>query len=394
MIPALSAIMVVNVFGMVALAGIGTSMTGISRVAISYPIGALTDRFGRRVGLMAGISIGLIGAIGTGLASVWVSFPLFLLSMFVFGLGVSSTMQIRLAAADMYPPSRRAEGLGWVLSGSLVGAFGAPLMVSAAESLSVPLAIDAMSISWLLIPLTIVPAIVAIGLVRPDPKEIAANLDRYYPGQEPAPLVSTPQSDTFDLRAFLASPPNRVAVAATLATQGTMSMMMAMTGLVLAHQGHALHAISFSVAIHVVGMFGLSLPLGRLTDVVGRRAVMLVGLALGVGGSVLIPSSNEYWSVTAGIFLVGVGWSCVNVAATALLVDTTLPTERGRAIGTNDTIASASAIALPLMAGPMVDLFGLQVLGLMVFVISAVPIVLLIRLREPRPGHYPQAVAA
>ena len=41
--------------------------------------------------------------------------------MFVFGMGMNTAQQLRVAAADMYPPSRRAEGLGYVLTGSLVG---------------------------------------------------------------------------------------------------------------------------------------------------------------------------------------------------------------------------------------------------------------------------------
>src|SRR5262249_62202540 len=56
-----------------------------------------------------------------------------------------------------------------------------------------------------------------------------------------------------------------------------MSMIMAMTSLALTHAGHALPAISFAVAMHVIGMFGLSLPLGHLADRLGRRHVMLGG---------------------------------------------------------------------------------------------------------------------
>ena len=167
-----------------------------------------------------------------------------------------------------------------------------------------------------------------------------------------------------------------------------MNMMMAMTGLVLAHQGHALHAVSLSVGIHVIGVFGLSLPLGRLTDAFGRRAVMLVGLGLSVAGAFLVPSSPDYWVITAGIFLVGVGWSCVNVAATALLVDTTRPAERGRAIGTLDTISSVAGIALPLVGGALAELFGLQVLGVMALALMVAPFVMLVRLNESRPGQY------
>ena len=63
--------------------------------------------------------------------------------------------------------------------------------------------------------------------------------------------------------------PVRVALSTSFALQGTMAMVMAMTSLALAHHGYALPAVSLAVAIHVVGMYGLSLPLGYLTDRLG-----------------------------------------------------------------------------------------------------------------------------
>ena len=44
----------------------------------------------------------------------------------------------------------------------------------------------------------------------------------------------------------------------------------------------------------------------------------------------------DYAIITIGGLLVGVGWSCINVASTALLSDTTTAGERGRAVGTSD----------------------------------------------------------
>ncbi|MCL4369201.1 MAG: hypothetical protein M1337_08590, partial [Actinobacteria bacterium] len=41
---------------------------------------------------------------------------------------------------------------------------------------------------------------------------------------------------------------------------------------------------------------------------------------------------------------VGLGWSCINVASTAVIADTTQPHERGRAVGTIDVFASGAAI--------------------------------------------------
>jgi MFS family permease len=389
--PALGALMIVALTGSEAFAGLSTSIVGGSRFVIAYPIGQVTDRFGRKAGLWVGMTLSLIGAVIVGLSMVWTSFAVFLPGIIVFGLGVGATQQLRLAAADMYPPSRRAEGLGFVLTGSLVGALGAPFLVRLAQSLGPAYEVDPMAVAWFLVPVVILPSMLLVRLVRPDPKDIAANLEHYYPGYVPAaPLTGAAgiAAEGTGFRAFTAHFPKRVAFVTTFAVQGNMNMMMAMTALALHHHDHGITAISVSVAIHVIGMFGFSLPLGRLTDRIGRRNAMLAGVVVAFAGSALVPLSSAYALITAGTFLVGVGWSFVNVAASALISDTTTPLARGRAIGANDTFSGAAAIAMPLIAGPLVAGFGLSVLVLVSAALMAPALALLLRLREPRPGHY------
>ena len=142
-------------------------------------------------------------------------------------------------------------------------------------------------------------------------------------------------------------------------------------------------AISVAVTIHVIGMFGFSLPLGWLADRTGRRAVMLLGFLFLAGGAVLVPATSSYWIIATATFMVGVGWSAAAVAATAVIADTTNTFVRGRAIGSNDTASAAAAIALPLLAGPAVELFGLSALGILGVGLIVPPFVLLLtRLNE------------
>jgi MFS family permease len=176
MVPALGAIMVLRLLGSPALAGIATGILGGCRVLVAYPIGALTDRHGRRVGLVLGLVVSLVGALAIGWSMIDASFPVFLLGLVLFGLGVGAGQQLRLAAADMYPPSRRAAGVGYVLMGALVGALGGPLLITLAEALSPRLRLDPLALSWLLVPVVLLPSLGVVRLSRPDPKEIAANL--------------------------------------------------------------------------------------------------------------------------------------------------------------------------------------------------------------------------
>ncbi len=124
MVPTLSALMIEQLLRLGSFSGLGYRALGVSRFLVAYPIGRLSDRRGRRVGLLIGLALSFLGAIGLGISQALETFPLFCATLLLFRLGVGAAQQLRLAAADMFPPNRRAEGLGDVLTGLLVGAPG------------------------------------------------------------------------------------------------------------------------------------------------------------------------------------------------------------------------------------------------------------------------------
>ena len=101
------------------------------------------------------------------------------------------------------------------------------------------------------------------------------------------------------------------------------------------------------------------MPLGSLTDGSGRRAVMFPGGFVATVGALLVVFTTDYATITLGTFLVGLGWSAVNVATTVVIADRTRPTERGRAIGLNDTLSAIANTVIPLIVGPLVAAAGL-----------------------------------
>ncbi|MQG77047.1 MAG: MFS transporter [SAR202 cluster bacterium] len=387
MVPTLAPLLVTQMIGSAALAGIGTSITGLSRLIIAYPIGRLTDTYGRKSGVILGLLLVGLGASITGIAAMLEYFPVFLLGILVMGLGTGAVQQLRVAATDMFPPNRRAEGLGYVLTGSLVGAMIGPVLIRTAEAISDTVDIEPIALAWFFVPFAVVISLAMVMRVRPDPKEIAANLVDYYPDYTPPEIPQMPAGKVGILY-FLNHYPKLTAFVSMFCVQGNMNMMMTMTALALRRHDFSLSAISLSVAIHVMGMFGLSLPLGRLADRVGRRNVMLLGLVLASAGSWFVVATPSYTVITTGTFLVGLGWSCVNIAATALYADTTSPSERGRVIGANDTFTAAAAISMPLVGGVVVEYMGMSVLGIFGMALMVPALLFLLKLREPSPGVY------
>jgi fucose permease len=279
--------------------------------------------------------------------------------------------------------------VGILVTGSVLGTFGGAGLVSIANLLAERLRADPIAIAWLIAPAVFLPALLLVWRIQPDPREIASNLGRFYPGYTPAARAGTAGHGS--LRTYVRDFPKLTAFVATFFVQGNMSMMMALTALVLDHHGHGLPDISLAVAIHVVGMFGLAMPLGRLADRLGRRPVLLGGVLVGAVASLVTVASGSYWVIVLGIFLVGLGWSAVTVTATALLADTSPVSERGRVIGSNDTFSGLSSVLMPVLGGLAAEAFGLQAVGAAAFLLSVIPLVFLVLLQEPNPGRFPQS---
>ena len=381
----LSALMVTKIIGSIRLAGLGGTLLALTQVLVSYPIGKLNDTYGRKFGMIASAVLGLGGGLLLGVSLFADSFAIYIVGIVVLGVGMGAGRQIRVAAADMYPPARRGEGLGFVLTGTVAGAFIAPVVVSGGEWLSTNIDVDPIAVSWFILPISLVPALACFLLVRPDPKQIAMEISTYWPGHS---QEARPPGTSVGLLSFLAQRPKQVAYLCFASAQSSMSMMMIMTPLVLSDSGYSLRAIALAVALHVVGMFAFSIFFGRAADRVGRKPMLILGLFIAAGGAALVPVTPVYAIITFGLFLVGVGWSSINVAATAILADTTAPDERGRAIGANDTLGNGFSMSVPLLAGIIADVFGLTGVGIAGAALALLPFLLIGRLHETSPGRY------
>ena len=61
-------------------------------------------------------------------------------------------------------------------------------------------------------------------------------------------------------------------------------------------------------------------------------------------------------------------------------------------MGTNDSFANAGSIFLPLLGGPVVELFGLPALAILSTGLLLIPLVMLVRLDENAPKPLADAV--
>lgn len=372
----LGPLMVVALTGSVALAGFVVALFGATRFVGAYPLGLVTDRYGRRPGLIVSLVVATFGTVIVAIGMNEHSLLVFLVGQFAFGIGMNGVQQLRLAVAEMYPPHRRAVMIGWLLTGSLAGIAAAPALVSFGLVIAEMFGSDPLAMPWLLVPIVILPAILFIYCVRPDPKDIAADLRKHYP-HLPTQLETTPARGTYGLRRFLAHPRLRVAALAMFSAQGSMQIAMVTAPIAMSHFSATLPAIAFSMSLHTAAMFGASVPMGKVTDLVGRRWILLAGTLTEAIGGIVTAFSADPVAITLGIVLVGLGWCGANVSSTALVVDLTDPAARGSAIGLIDTIAAIGGIIFPLSVGIIVEVAGIGATGILAMLLMVPPAALL-----------------
>mgnify|MGYP001828049225 CR=1 FL=1 len=142
-----------------------------------------------------------------------------------------------------------------------------------------------------------------------------------------------------------------------------------------------------------VGAYGLTaaflqIPLGALSDRIGRMPVIIGGLAVFSAGSAAAGLADSIWGVVLGRFLQGAG--AITATLSALLTDATREAVRTRAMAVFGGGIGISFM-LALAAGPIVAAqFGVQALFWMAAVLAAAAIVLLRLLPEvPQPKVNP-----
>lgn len=384
-------LMVMALTGSASLAGLSVGLFGLSRFLVSYPVGKITDAYGRKPGIQLGLAIALAGALIVALSMSLRSIVVLTMGLLIFGMGMAAAHQLRVAVTDMFPVHHRAQALGYVALGSLAGLLISPILVTTAEAIAPGLGRDPLALPWLMLPLLIISGMVLVLFIRPDPKEIGVNLAQYYPGTPPPPSSAEIEAAaaSFSVMRMLRHRPTRLAIVSNCSAQGNMSIVMVLTSLVLHHHGHSLAAIAFSHMFHTAGMFAFTIPIGRLADRVGRERVMYPGVAVALVGASLVTFSGMLWSVTLGTFLVGLGWAAANVATTALIADTSETAQRGRAIGVNDSFAGAVSVVTALITGPVVEWYGLPAAGIAAVLFALVPFALLTVERLTAPPTAP-----
>jgi len=97
---------------------------------------------------------------------------------------------------------------------------------------------------------------------------------------------------------------------------------------------------------------------GKLSDLFGRRPVILFAVALFLAASALCGLSQEMWQFILFRGLQGLGGGALFPVALAVIADMYTPAERGKYLGSFGTVFGLSSLVGPAIGGVITDNFG------------------------------------
>ena len=381
---AVATVTLVLVTGIEGILGLGPAIFLTAGALAALPAGRLMDRHGRIPVLAGGCLAGIAGCLTTALGCEIEAAAVVVAGFALVGVAQGTILLARAAAADMYPPERRARGISYVLFGALFGAALGPLVfrpLFAGKELDT----DALVVPWVAAAGIMVVGLVLVLAVRPDPRTIAQQLHFDAGGAAHEPAAP--------LREILRRPGVLTALVAAIASFAGMVSVMNLTGYLVIDHGHHQADVFTVISLHIVGMYALVLVIGRLVDKVGRRPGQVAGLTLMAMSTLGLAWFESVSWISVSLFLLGLGWNVSYVAAVTELADRALPAERGKLIGLTDQLSSFTGATLVLVGGVVYTELGVEALALIATAFVGLPAAwILVRSAAGAPDVRPLSV--
>ncbi|MFU8841522.1 MAG: MFS transporter [Nitriliruptoraceae bacterium] len=347
--------------GTASLSGVSATASTLGAAAAAIVIARLSVARGRRPGLVTGYLVGAAGAALAVVAAVLGVFWLHVVASLAFGWSSASNLQARYAATDLAGPSTRARSLSTIVWATTIGAVLGPNLTGPGEAVATTLALPPLAGAYLFSLVSFLGAgLVQAIWLRPDPLHVV---------RATAAVPAVADTGWATIRRALATisgiPEARVAVLAITAAHAVMVGVMVMTPVHMEGHGAALNLVGLTISLHIAGMYALSPVMGALADRIGRRAVVLLGLAQLAVAALLAAVSDPMGSLgfQGGLILLGTGWSACLIAGSAWLTDAVPVAERPGVQGTSDLAMNLAGGVGGTLAGIVLALAGYPALA-------------------------------
>ncbi|HEV8382122.1 MAG TPA: MFS transporter [Gemmatimonadales bacterium] len=363
----------------VGVSGLAQSATVVGAALLALPAAAIVHRHGRRPSLAAAYLVAAVGAMLVVLAAMRGSIPLLFAGFLLFGGGTAANLQARYTAVDLAPAERRGRHLSLIVWATTLGAVAGPSLAPFAgatlAAYGVPTLAGPFFFSAVLLGLA---ALCLALLLRPDPA-IVARVAAGNPADSPGGSADGRAGIRAALRAIVSRPSGTLAVSAMAVGHFVMVGVMAMTPVHIRGAGHdaahTLRIVGVVLSSHVAGMYAFAPLMGWLTDKLGRRPVILTGIALlliacAVAGS----AGHSPAQLALGLTVLGLGWSATMVAGATLLNDSVPLELRVPSQGLSDLTMGLAGASAGAVSGVIVSARGYPTLTLLT-ALATVPLI-------------------
>ena len=408
----IGAILAAHVSGNDAVSGTAATFSTLGAAAAAIPLARLAAKLGRRPALTLGTLTALLGSLTIVIATGLGLFPLLLLGFAFLGVGSAVNLQSRFAATDLADAAHRGRQLSLVVWSTTIGSVVGPNLSGPGEHIANLLGMPHLTGSFAIaIAAQLLAAVVYLVALRPDPYLLSRTLSSgsasavgASSGAGSSPVVGS--STAAGISSVAASAAGSVrdapaptalpreastlrtrrliifAITAIAAGHLVMVAVMSMTPLHMTHHGSTIGAIGFTISLHIAGMYALSPVFGWLSDKVGRFATILMGQGLlAIGLAVVSLGELDASLVTAGLTFVGLGWSAITVAGSALVSDLASGDARPRIQGRSDLSMNLAGALGGATAGPVLAMIGYaglaSVAGIIVLAVVVTTIVVM-----------------
>lgn len=353
------ALLAQDMLGSTGLAGLPSAVGTAGSALAAVAVGRISQARGRRPGLAAGYLAGAAGSAGVVVAAVAGSPVLLFVALFVYGAGMTTTLQARYAGADLASPARRARDVSTVLVATTLGGVAGPAVAAFAGDVADGLGIPDLAGPFLLAGAAYaLAALVLVVWLRPDPLLLARTLED---GHADGPYDSGLPRPAAGVR----RPGVPIGVLTMGLTQLVMVAIMTMTPVHMHDHGHGTAAAGLVIALHIGAMYLPSPLTGRLVDRYGPVAVAAASgvtlLAAGVTAASAPDDSVAQFALA--LTLLGVGWNFGLVAGTAIVTDAVPPATRARTQGLVDVFIAVAGAVGGMASGLVVAAAGYRVLA-------------------------------
>jgi len=303
-----------------------------------------------------GYAVASTGATTAVAATVLGTTALLLLGMTLIGAGSAAGLAARFAATDLAAPEHQARALSLVVWAATVGSVLGPNLAGWIDSWALgvgllPAARGTHSAAGfaLMAAMFFLAALAVASMLRPDPLLLARERSG-----APPPAPSNPWSSIgagiVVIRELRVA---RLGLLAIVVSHFVMVSLMVMTPVHMSHHGASLQLIGLVISLHIAGMFALSPVFGLATDRFGAVPVIVFGGAVLLTSAVLVIGVPGHGGarLSAGLVLLGVGWSAGLVAGSSLLAGGVPDEHRTTVQGTSDVAMNVGGALGGVVAG-------------------------------------------